>query len=105
MASCSSRDPSYRVLTNETINKAVLEAEYAVRGKIPIRAEQLRDELENGKQLPFDKVVSCNIGNPQQLDQKPLTYLRQVSRSGAALLSRPFRVNGAAHRPSFMGTH
>ncbi|BGP51214.1 alanine transaminase [Rhodotorula kratochvilovae] len=76
------RDPSYRVLTNERINKNVLEAQYAVRGAIPLRAEELREELEEkGKAagLPFDSVVSCNIGNPQQLDQKPLTFLRQIS--------------------------
>ncbi|ORY54165.1 putative alanine aminotransferase [Leucosporidium creatinivorum] len=73
------RDPAYRVITNDTINKAVLQAEYAVRGAIAIRAEELRDDLEAGKQLPFDSVVSCNIGNPQQLDQKPLTYLRQMA--------------------------
>jgi hypothetical protein len=80
------REPAYRVITNDTMNKAVLQAEYAVRGAIAIRAEELRDDLEAGKQLPFDAVVSCNIGNPQQLDQKPLTYLRQVSCSLAALL-------------------
>ena len=28
--------------------------------------------------LPFDKVISANIGNPQQLDQKPITFFRQV---------------------------
>lgn len=78
------RDPSYRVITNDTINKAVLNAEYAVRGAIAIRAEELRDDLEAGKKLPFDQVVSCNIGNPQQLDQKPLTYLRQVSVTSVA---------------------
>ncbi|GAA5984397.1 hypothetical protein JCM10908_003332 [Rhodotorula pacifica] len=76
------RDPAYRVLRNERINKHVLEAQYAVRGAIPLRAEELRDQLdEHGDKagLPFDTVVNCNIGNPQQLDQKPLTFLRQVS--------------------------
>ncbi|BGO95134.1 hypothetical protein NBRC10512_006418 [Rhodotorula toruloides] len=76
------RDPAYRVLTNERMNKHVLEAQYAVRGAIPLRAEELREQLEEkGKDagLPFDTVVNCNIGNPQQLDQKPLTFLRQVS--------------------------
>lgn len=75
------RDPEFRVVTKQTLNKHVLEAQYAVRGAIPLRAEELREQLENGegKDLPFDAVVSCNIGNPQQLDQKPLTFLRQVS--------------------------
>ncbi|GAA5995362.1 uncharacterized protein JCM10292_005125 [Rhodotorula paludigena] len=86
------RDPSYRVLTNERINKHVLEAQYAVRGAIPLRAEELREQLEeNGADagLPFDSVVSCNIGNPQQLDQKPLTFLRQI----AALTEYPDLLN------------
>ncbi|GAA5874311.1 hypothetical protein JCM16303_005806 [Sporobolomyces ruberrimus] len=75
------RDPEFRVLTKQTLNKHVLEAQYAVRGAIPLRAEELREQIEEGKggDLPFDSVVSCNIGNPQQLDQKPLTYLRQIS--------------------------
>jgi len=80
------RDPNYRVLTAASINKSVLEAQYAVRGAIPLRAEELREELEHkGKDagLPFDEIVSCNIGNPQQLDQKPLTFLRQVSSSSS----------------------
>ena len=32
-----------------------------------------------GKDLPFDSVISANIGNPQQLDQKPMTFFRQVT--------------------------
>ncbi|GAA5913036.1 hypothetical protein JCM6882_005543 [Rhodosporidiobolus microsporus] len=78
----SPRRPEERVLTNQTICPAVREAQYAVRGAIPLRAEELREVLEEkGKDagLPFDTVVNCNIGNPQQLDQKPLTFLRQVS--------------------------
>jgi len=68
------------VLTRSTINPAVIQAEYAVRGAIPLRAEELRVKLERGEgaSLPFKEVVSCNIGNPQQLDQKPLTFMRQV---------------------------
>ncbi|GAA5853087.1 hypothetical protein JCM8547_000197 [Rhodosporidiobolus lusitaniae] len=80
--SSPTRKPEYRVLTNETINRSVLEAQYAVRGAIPLRAEELREVLEvKGKDagLPFDEIVNCNIGNPQQLDQKPLTFLRQIS--------------------------
>lgn len=83
------RDPEFRVLTKQTLNKHVLEAQYAVRGAIPLRAEELREQIEEGKggDLPFDSVVSCNIGNPQQLDQKPLTYLRQVSTSPLSFFS------------------
>ena len=42
---------------------------------IPICVQELK---ANPERLPFDKIVFCNIGNPQQLGQRPLTYLRQV---------------------------
>ena len=29
-------------------------------------------------QLPFDKIISCNIGNPQALEQKNLSFIRDV---------------------------
>lgn len=67
-------------LTTEDLNSSTLEAKYAVRGKIPIRAEELRAQLESGEDhgLPYDTIINANIGNPQQLDQKPLTWYRQV---------------------------
>lgn len=73
------RQPEYRVVTPKTMNAAVQAAEYAVRGAIPLRAEELREQLEAGDMLPFERVINCNIGNPQQLGQIPLTFLRQVS--------------------------
>ncbi|CAH2355336.1 probable alanine aminotransferase [[Candida] railenensis] len=63
------------------LNQNTLEAKYAVRGRIPIKADELHqkilsDPTDHG--LPFDNIISANIGNPQQLDQKPLTWYRQV---------------------------
>jgi aspartate/methionine/tyrosine aminotransferase len=52
------------------IGKAVLDTQYAVRGPIVARAQDLERE---GREI-----IYCNIGNPQALEQKPLTYLRQV---------------------------
>ncbi|MGC4116203.1 MAG: aminotransferase class I/II-fold pyridoxal phosphate-dependent enzyme [Myxococcales bacterium] len=52
------------------LGKAVLETEYAVRGPIVARAQELE---RAGKEI-----IYCNIGNPQALEQKPLTYLRQI---------------------------
>lgn len=75
------KDASERVVTADTINPAVLKAEYAVRGEIALRAEQLREECatdEGKRKLGFNQVISCNIGNPQQLGQKPVTFFRQV---------------------------
>lgn len=75
------------ILTLENINPHVLEAQYAVRGVIPQKAEQYRAQLKKGegKDLPFDEIIFANIGNPQQLDQKPITFFRQV----ASLLELP----------------
>ena len=85
----SSRQP---VLTKSTINPTVLNVQYAVRGELALKADkysqQLASPLAGGSsgnesptdKLPFDKVVTANIGNPQQrgLDQQPITYWRQV---------------------------
>ncbi|KAL1866246.1 hypothetical protein VTK73DRAFT_4835 [Phialemonium thermophilum] len=76
MASPSS--PSRR-LTIDNINPHVKAARYAVRGELAVKSEEFRARLARGdKDLPFDKVVSANIGNPQELDQKPITFFRQV---------------------------
>ncbi|KAF4554398.1 Aminotransferase-like protein [Elsinoe fawcettii] len=72
-------------LTYDNINPHVKEAQYAVRGELAVKSEQYRVDLANGKDLPFDKVIAANIGNPQQLDQKPITFFRQV----ASLLENP----------------
>lgn len=69
-------------LDNSNINPNVLNAQYAVRGELAIRAEELRSILKKdsskSKELGFDSVIHANIGNPQQLDQKPITFFRQV---------------------------
>jgi len=72
---------SSHVLTPDTINHQVKQAEYAVRGEIVLRAMQHQTALKANKNhsLPFDEVIMCNIGNPQILGQKPLTFFRQVA--------------------------
>lgn len=68
-------------LTTSDLNESTLEAKYAVRGKIPIRADELRSKIDldpEGHGLPYDRIISANIGNPQQLDQQPLSWYRQV---------------------------
>jgi alanine transaminase len=69
-------------LNASNINPAVLEVQYAVRGELALKADEYMQALAAGKgqDLPFDKVVTANIGNPQQkgLDQQPITYWRQV---------------------------
>jgi alanine transaminase len=66
-------------LTVDKLNKRVVDAEYAVRGELALKSEEYRARLNKGdKSLPFDQVINANIGNPQQLDQKPITFFRQV---------------------------
>ena len=69
-----------RALTIDNINPHVRAAEYAVRGELAVKSEEYRKILNSGNamDLPFDTVISSNIGNPQQLDQKPVTFFRQV---------------------------
>ncbi len=54
----------------EDIGRAVRECEYAVRGPIVARAQELERQ---GR-----RIIYCNIGNPQSLGQRPLTWVRQV---------------------------
>ena len=66
------------------LNPDILAVQYAVRGKTFLRAQEIRAKIKEAKEkgqpnpYPFDNIVFCNIGNPQLLNQKPLTYLRQV---------------------------
>ena len=54
----------------EDLGRAVRDTQYAVRGPIVARAQELE---RSGREI-----IYCNIGNPHALGQKPLTYLRQV---------------------------
>lgn len=65
-------------LTLADINPYSVETQYAVRGEIATLADDLAKQLKQGQLLPFDHIVNANIGNPQQLKQKPLTWYRQV---------------------------
>jgi aspartate/methionine/tyrosine aminotransferase len=58
------------VIRLEDIGRAVRECEYAVRGPIVARAQELERQ---GR-----RVIYCNIGNPQSLGQRPMTWVRQL---------------------------
>ena len=66
-------------LTVDTANDNVVKTQYAVRGEIVQIAAQLASE---GK-----KIIYCNIGNPQSLGQKPITFFRQVRVGGETFLA------------------
>ncbi|TPX39958.1 hypothetical protein SeMB42_g06172 [Synchytrium endobioticum] len=73
------RDPS-KAWTLDSMNRNVVSVQYAVRGELAMKAEQLRQQLaENPASLPFKHITNCNIGNPHQLGQKPITFFRQVT--------------------------
>ena len=80
-----SSTPRLRSLNINNINPHVKEAKYAVRGELAIKSEEYRAKLKRGdpptppdEALPFDTIISANIGNPQQLDQQPITFFRHV---------------------------
>jgi aspartate/methionine/tyrosine aminotransferase len=52
------------------LSQRLIDADYAVRGRIVIRAQELEKQ---GK-----KITYCNIGNPHTFAQKPMTYVREV---------------------------
>src|SRR5579863_3919350 len=54
----------------EDINEKIIKAEYAVRGSVVNRAQELEQEGRS--------IIYCNIGNPHTFKQRPLTYVREV---------------------------
>jgi len=73
------QDTSSNFLNLQNMNQAIIKAEYAVRGAMVLRAEEIKTKLALGQQIyPFDEVKECNIGNPQMLGQSPITFCRQV---------------------------
>lgn len=79
------------LLKVENINQNIRKLEYAVRGPLVIRAAQLNKELRDGSKKPFKSVISANIGDCQAMQQKPITFFRQViaCASDTRLLSNP----------------
>lgn len=82
---CASKDAHPALLKNSTFSwPSTAEScnccdPLKVRGEIVIRAGELEEELKKGKKLPYgDSILYCNIGNPQQLGQVPITFFRQV---------------------------
>ncbi|KAL8122748.1 hypothetical protein AgCh_010942 [Apium graveolens] len=70
--------PSHSI-TLDFINPKVIECEYAVRGEIVNLAQKLQQELvDKPGSHPFDEILYCNIGNPQSLNQQPITFFREV---------------------------
>ena len=60
------------------LNPSILNVEYAVRGLIPARATDISHDLQGKHKWPFNEITYLNLGNPQNLGQKPLTFCRQL---------------------------
>ena len=54
----------------ETMSQSVRRMQYAVRGEVVMRADQLAAQGRD--------ILYTNIGNPHQVGQQPITYFRQV---------------------------
>jgi len=71
------------IMTNANMSKLVLNAEYACRGAIVTRANEIQKAIKENPNhgFNFEKVIMCNIGNPQELGgigAVPPTYPRQI---------------------------
>ncbi len=71
--------PVGRRFTVKNMDPKIVQAKYAVRGTVAVRAGELKQALARGDELPFDQLTLCNIGNPHAVKQKPITYYRQVA--------------------------
>lgn len=52
-----------KFLDISNLPSTVKNCQYAVRGQIPLRAQQITKEIESGKRYPFKKVTFCNVCN------------------------------------------
>lgn len=84
-------DTRRKGLTIDTISDKLKTMDYAVRGKIAIEADKFSEDLDLAKRrgvspdFPFDHIIMTNIGNPHCLQQKAISWPRQV----LALLQLP----------------
>ena len=69
-----------KVLQEDTLSDNIKKTEYAVRGKIPQRGEEIMNEIKAGKgnKYNFTNTTALNIGNPQAVGQGHLTFNREV---------------------------
>ncbi|VDM99164.1 unnamed protein product [Thelazia callipaeda] len=72
------RSSMAHVLNYNNMNPHIRSMEFAVRGPIVIRGEQLEHELKNGQIKSFSSIVRANIGDAHDMGQKPITWIRQI---------------------------
>jgi hypothetical protein len=62
--------PEVYTWNEDSMNQSLRRMQYAVRGEVVLRADQLAAE---GREILY-----TNIGNPHQVGQAPITYFRQI---------------------------
>lgn len=68
----------HRLLDLSNINSRIKKMEYAVRGPLLLRANEIDKELAAGKPKPFKQTLKANVGDAHAMGQKPITFFRQV---------------------------
>lgn len=94
--SCLGRE----LLSLETINQNLRKLEYAVSGPLVVRSAELKKELGEGKKKSFKSVINAHIGDCHAMNQKPITFVRQViaTATNTKLLSSPETPNDVKER-------
>ncbi|XP_018336041.1 alanine aminotransferase 2-like isoform X2 [Agrilus planipennis] len=60
------------------MNQNVRIMDYAIRGTISERADEIEKELLKGEKKPFNKIIRVNLGDCHAVGQIPITFLRQL---------------------------
>jgi len=81
-------EPSLKL---ENMNPCIKKMQYAVRGPLVIRANDIEKEIQSGVKKPFDSVIKANIGDAHAMGNKPITFIRQV----LALITYPALLDSA----------
>ncbi|CAB3222603.1 unnamed protein product [Arctia plantaginis] len=67
-----------KAITFENLNPNIVRLEYAVRGPLYLRVLEIEQELKDGVEKPFNKVIKANAGDAQAMGQIPISFIRQV---------------------------
>ena len=67
-----------KVLSEETVSEKVKKAQYAIRGTIFFKSQEIKERMKKGEKFPFKQIYPCNIGNPLLCGQPNNTFNREV---------------------------
>lgn len=69
----------HKALCRKSIPSRIADAEYALRGKLPLHGEKISYEITSGQvKYDFDSVTTLHSGNPLALGQSPISFNREV---------------------------